>query len=148
MATLTVAPQQLPRMDYAAGIPASARTLVAVPSLFASRAGVEELVEALEVRFLANRDEHLHFALLSDFTDAASETLPRRCGPAAAGAAARIEALNARYAGAEADRFFLFHRPRRWNATEQCWMGHERKRGKLADLNALLRGEAQRTLRC
>ncbi|MDQ6645629.1 MAG: cyclic beta 1-2 glucan synthetase, partial [Pseudomonadota bacterium] len=54
----------------------------------------------------------------------------------------RIEALNDRYNSIDADRFFLFHRPRRWSETEQKWMGHERKRGKLADLNGLLRGNA------
>jgi cyclic beta-1,2-glucan synthetase len=142
MATLTVAPQLLPRMDYSRGIPASGRTLVAIPSLFASAQDVEDLVEALEVRFLGNRDDHLHFALLTDFADADSETLP---GDAALLRLAqlRIEALNEHYASVDADRFFLFHRPRRWNAPERCWMGHERKRGKLADLNALLRGNAE-----
>ncbi|MHB1058592.1 MAG: GH36-type glycosyl hydrolase domain-containing protein [Rhodanobacter sp.] len=141
MATLSIAPRQLPRMDYTHGIPAGARTLVAIPSLFASAHDVEELVEALEVRFLGNRDEHLHFALLTDFTDADSETLPGDDALLRL-ARRRIEALNERYASAGADRFFLFHRPRRWNAGERCWMGHERKRGKLADLNALLRGNA------
>jgi len=139
MTTLTVPPKLLPRMDYSDGIPASARTMVVIPSLFGSAQEVEELVEALEVRFLGNRNEHLHFALLTDFTDADSETLPgdetllrlaRR----------RIDSLNERYAIAGSDRFFLFHRPRRWNSAEQAWLGHERKRGKLADLNALLRG--------
>jgi len=139
LATLSIAPQQLPRMDYSRGIPAHARTLVAIPSLFASEQDVEDLVEALEVRFLGNRDEHLHFALLTDFADADRETLPGDEHLLRL-AQRRIEALNDRYASAAADRFFLFHRPRRWNAAEQCWMGHERKRGKLADLNALLRG--------
>ncbi len=141
IATLSIAPRQLPRMDYSHGIPASARTLVAIPSLIAGAQDVDELAEALEVRFLGNRDEHLHFALLTDFADAAHETLP---GDEALlqRAQRRIEALNERYASARADRFFLFHRPRRWNPGEQCWMGHERKRGKLADLNALLRGNA------
>ncbi len=141
LATLTIAPRQLPRMDYSHGIPSSARTLVAIPSLFASTQDVEALIEALEVRFLGNRDEHLHFALLTDFADADSETLPGDDALLRL-AQRRIEALNERYASARVDRFFLFHRPRRWNAGEQCWMGHERKRGKLADLNALLRGNA------
>ncbi|WP_426687677.1 GH36-type glycosyl hydrolase domain-containing protein [Rhodanobacter ginsengiterrae] len=138
LATLSIAPQQLARMDYSSGIPASARALVAIPSLFSSVEDVEALVEALEVRFLGNRDEHLHFALLTDFSDADRETLP---GDEALLRLAqrRIEALNDRYASAAADRFFLFHRPRRWNPAEQCWMGYERKRGKLADLNSLLR---------
>ncbi|MEO6799828.1 MAG: cyclic beta 1-2 glucan synthetase, partial [Rhodanobacter sp.] len=141
MATLAISPQPLPRMNYAHGIPASARTLVAIPSMLANAHDVEELVESLEVRFLGNRNEHLHFALLTDFTDAASETLPDDEALLQL-AQRRIEALNERYASLESDRFFLFHRPRRWNPAERCWMGHERKRGKLADLNALLRGNA------
>ena len=142
IATLTIAPRQLPRMDYSAGIPESARTMVVVPSLFGSAQDIEELVESLEVRFLGNRDPQLHFALLTDFPDAASETLP---GDEALLRLARrrVEALNDKYATAEMDRFFLFHRPRVWNAAEQAWMGRERKRGKLADLNALLRGGAR-----
>ncbi|WP_460876545.1 GH36-type glycosyl hydrolase domain-containing protein [Rhodanobacter koreensis] len=141
LATLTIAPQQLPRMDYSAGIPASACTLVAIPSLLTDTQDVEDLVESLEVRFLGNQDAQLHFALLTDFADADRETLPEDAALLRL-ARRRIEALNERHAGSGGDRFFLFHRPRRWNAAEQCWMGHERKRGKLADLNALLRGNA------
>ncbi len=141
MATLAVPPQLLPRMNYSKGIPDRARTVVAIPSLIATAHDVEELVDALEVRFLGNRDENLHFALLTDFTDADQQTLP---GDEALLRLAqrRIEALNERYASATADRFFLFHRPRRWDISERRWIGHERKRGKLADLNALLRGRA------
>jgi cyclic beta-1,2-glucan synthetase len=139
LATLTFSPQLLPRLDYSAGIPASARTLVVIPGLFASATDVDSLVEALEVRFLGNRDPNLHFALLTDFTDADSETLPGDW-PLLQLARRRIEALNERYTSIAADRFFLLHRARRWNPAERCWMGYERKRGKLADLNALLRG--------
>ncbi|TAL83658.1 MAG: cyclic beta 1-2 glucan synthetase [Rhodanobacter sp.] len=142
LATLTFSPQLLPRMDYSAGIPASARTLVVIPSLFASVTEVETLVEALEVRFLGNRDPNLHFALLTDFTDADRESLPADAALLQL-AQRRIDGLNERYTNATVDRFFLLHRPRRWNPAEQCWMGHERKRGKLADLNALLRGHGR-----
>ena len=140
--TLAVPPQSLPRMDYSGGIPDTARTLVAVPSLCSNAAELEELVEALEVRFLGNRDSNLKFALLTDFGDADAPQLP---GDEALLRLARlrIEGLNQRYASADADRFFMLHRPRQWNATERCWMGHERKRGKLADLNALLRGQGR-----
>ncbi|MCW8807094.1 MAG: cyclic beta 1-2 glucan synthetase, partial [Rhodanobacter sp.] len=142
LATLSVDPKRLPRLDYSGGIPARARTMVAIPSMFASAKELDVLVEALEVRFLANRDEHLHFALLTDFPDADQETLPGDDALLRL-AQRRIDALNVRYATAEVDRFFLLHRPRRWNDSEQCWMGHERKRGKLADLNALLRGKGR-----
>jgi len=137
-ATLLVPPRRLPRLDFSRGIAADARTLVVVPSMLDRSDGADALVAALEVRFLANRDPKLHFALLTDFTDADQETLP---GDAAllAHAVGRIEALNARYATDNGDRFFLLHRPRQWNPGAGRWMGHERKRGKLEALNQLLR---------
>ena len=135
---LLASPRRLPRMDYSEGIPAESRTLVVVPTLLTSPDNVEGLVEALEVRFLANRDAHLHFGLLTDLRDAAEETLAQDA-PLLALAQERIEALNARYAGDRGGIFFMFHRPRRWNPHDRIWMGYERKRGKLAELNALLR---------
>jgi len=100
---------------------------------------VEDLIEALEVRFLANRDANLHFSLLTDFLDADVETTPED-KPLLLLARKRIEDLNKKYGSTQGDTFFLFHRPRRWNPLEQIWMGYERKRGKLAELNSLLRG--------
>ena len=114
--------------------------------MLSSAQNIEDLVEALEVTFLANRDERLHFGLLTDFQDAQQESLPEDA-PLLQLAQARIEELNAKYDAAESrskdDIFFLFHRPRRWNPRERLWMGYERKRGKLADLNALLRGGSE-----
>ncbi|WP_144409205.1 glycoside hydrolase family 94 protein [Pseudoxanthomonas suwonensis] len=138
-ATLRVAPKPLPRMDFSRGIPDGFRTLVVVPSMLSGIEAVDALVEGLEVRFLANRDRQLHFALLTDFLDADQQVLP---GDEAllAHAAWQIERLNGRYAPESGDRFFLFHRAREWNPRERTWMGHERKRGKLAALNRLLRG--------
>ena len=139
LATIALTPQMLPRMDFSEGVPAEARTLVVVPSLFSSFQDIDELVESLEVRFLANRDEHIHFCLLTDFTDAPTETLEQDAALLLF-ARQRVDALNAAYPNAIADRFFLLHRPRRWNAADKIWMGFERKRGKLTELNALLRG--------
>ena len=142
--TLTATPEALPRMDYSMGIAPRSRTLVAVPTLLGRHADVDTLVDALEVRFLANRDPQLQFALLTDLRDAKEETLPED-DDLVDYAETRIAALNRRYAE-PADHqqhpapFLLLHRPRRWSATENSWMGRERKRGKLADLNALLRG--------
>ena len=124
-----------------------------IPTLLTSEQEIENLVEALEVRFLANRDDNIGFGLLTDFSDADQETLPED-EPLLNLARERIEDLNAKYANGAGGLtgaggppsshtegpFFLFHRPRRWNPLERLWMGYERKRGKLADLNALLRG--------
>ena len=147
LATLLVTPRPLPRMDFSRGLPPRSRTLVAVPAMLTSVESIEGLLEALEVRFLANRDDHLHFALLTDFQDAPAEALPEDenlLGLARKG----IEDLNKKYGratspigdGTTGDTFFLFHRPRLWNPQERLWMGYERKRGKLADLNSFLRG--------
>ena len=135
-------PRILPKLELReAGVPPEFRTAVVIPTLFGSVDAVREALENLEVQFLANREAHLHFALLSDFTDAPSET---REGDDAivAAAVAGVRDLNERYSGGSEDAFYLFHRARRWNAREGVWMGWERKRGKLAEFNRFLRGEA------
>ncbi|MBA2658037.1 MAG: cyclic beta 1-2 glucan synthetase [Nitrosospira sp.] len=155
VAQLLVTPYSLPRMDFSVEIPSTFRALVVVPTMLTSKSDVPILVEALEVRFLANRDDNLYFGLLTDYRDASQETLPEDV-ELLRFAQLCIEELNKKYSyAAENDAievtgspasgdegpFFLFHRPRRWNPQEQLWMGHERKRGKLADLNGLLRGK-------
>src|SRR3546814_19770688 len=92
-------------------------------------AGGRPLVDAREVRFLANRDDNLRFALLTDLLDGDAQVLP---GDASVLDAARrgIDALNARHAGGE-DVFFLLHRPRPWHPHDRRWMGPERKPGTL-----------------
>ena len=143
LATHVLSPQSLPRMDFERGIPPEHRTLVAVPTMLTSAEGIEHLLDGLEVRYLANRDASLHFALLTDFVDAPAETMP---GDAELVRLARegIEQLNEKYAHVRGDIFFLLHRARHWNEREGVWMGYERKRGKLADLNAILRGAKDR----
>ena len=137
--TLLTHPEPLPRMDFSAGIPPESSTLVVIPTMLTSTDAADNLAEALEVRYVANRDDHLHFALLTDFKDAATETLPED-EPLLAYAKNKITALNEQYGRTANDVFMLFHRPRKWNEKEGVWMGYERKRGKLEELNALLRG--------
>ncbi|HEV8362226.1 MAG TPA: glucoamylase family protein, partial [Gemmatimonadaceae bacterium] len=141
--TAFLAPRVLPKLDLRDhGVPAEYRTAVVIPTLFDSVEAVHDALANLEVQFLANREAHLHFAVLSDFTDSATET---RDGDAAivAAAAEGVRALNLRYAPNEQDAFYLFHRPRRWNPRQGVWMGWERKRGKLADFNRFVRGGAK-----
>ncbi|HEY4884619.1 MAG TPA: glycosyltransferase family 2 protein, partial [Myxococcales bacterium] len=143
-ATLLVQPRLLPRLDFSKGIPPEQRTLVAVPTLLTDTAEIDGLLESLEVRHLANPDPQLAFALVTDFRDARQEKLE---GDEALLRRARdgIDALNARHAApGRAPPFYLFHRPRRWNGGEGVWMGWERKRGKLEELNAALRGDPSR----
>jgi cyclic beta-1,2-glucan synthetase len=142
VSTLIIRPLILPRMDFSEGIPVDYRTLVVIPSLFNELNELKELVENLEVRFLANRGTHIHFALLTDFKDAKTEVLPGEEDLLRA-ARNRIEDLNRKYGSDQEDVFFLFHRPRKYNVKERIWMGYERKRGKLSELNLLLRGKGR-----
>src|ERR1043165_2199693 len=137
--TRVFSPRVLPRMDMSHGVPDEARTLIVIPTLLTSEETVRELLERLEVHFLANQDPQFSFALLGDYADAPSEEMPD--DEAILDVTLRgIENLNARYAAEQTPRFFLMHRRRQWNASEGKWLGWERKRGKLEEFNRLLRG--------
>jgi cellobiose phosphorylase len=142
LVTLFLPPRVLPRLEFSQGIPDAHRTMVIVPTLLSSPQAIEDLIEALEIRYLGNRDPNLFFALLTDFHDAPERMLP---GDAAllTQACAAVRALNETYREDRPCIFYLFHRPRVWNPYEQVWMGYERKRGKLEQFNALLRGGEQ-----
>jgi cyclic beta-1,2-glucan synthetase len=157
-------PRVLPRLELRDGVPRELRTLVVVPTLLTGQAEIEEQIARLEVHYLANTEDELRFALLSDWTDAAAETMP---GDEELLAAARvgIARLNTRHGPAPAadagdhrdpgdhrdqrdhgePRFLLLHRRRVWSESEGCWLGWERKRGKLEELNRLLQGARDTT---
>ncbi len=137
LATVLVKPKALARMDFSEGLPAEARTLVVVPCMLSDPKRVNGLIENLEILYLANRDPYLHFGLVTDLTDASHEHMPGD-EELWLQAKAGIEQLNLRYPSEQHERFFLVHRARHWNPQEKAWMGRERKRGKLENLNALL----------
>ena len=140
--TILARPHLLPRMNFSKGIPPPAQTMVVIPTMLTSIAGIDDLIEGLEVRFLANRDRNLYYALLTDFTDAEEEHMPEDESLIRA-AREKIIELNRKYDRSTNDTFFLFHRPRKWNERNKIWMGYERKRGKIAEFNALVRGAGQ-----
>ncbi|QPM90549.1 Cyclic beta-(1,2)-glucan synthase NdvB [Pseudooceanicola algae] len=134
---------RLPAYDYDTGVPEDARTLVAVPCLIGDLDTVDELVLLLELHYLANPDGAIDFALITDWPDSDEEVsdTDRRVLEYACN---EIAALCARYAHV-GQRFYLLHRARVWNAVDRRWMGWERKRGKLAELNSLLLGQGETT---
>ncbi len=139
-------PRTLARLEFKEGVPTELRTVVAVPTLLTSEQGIKEQVEHLEVHYLANPDGDLRFALLSDWVDAPTESLPGddQLLAVAVDAIANLNASHGPPPGG-GDRFFLLHRKRVWNESEQKWMGWERKRGKLHEFNQLLRGSSNTT---
>ena len=130
-------PRLLPRLELAA-VPEALRTLVVTPTMLVSDAQIAEQIKQLEIQYLANREGAVHYALLSDWRDADSESVASDDALLEA-ARSGIATLNARYGDGE-QRFFLFHRRRLRNPSEGKWMGWERKRGKLHEFNRLLRG--------
>jgi cyclic beta-1,2-glucan synthetase len=143
--TNRIGPAILPCMELEEGVPAHLRTMIVMPVLLTGAEQVRELIEHLEVHHLASSDGDLYFALLSDWTDSDTESAPDdelMLKTAARG----IAELNKRYGpGASGDRFLLLHRRRVWNESEGRWIGWERKRGKLHELNRLLRGAEDTT---
>jgi Cellobiose phosphorylase len=142
LSMLLIKPKILPRLDFSEGIPSENATMVVIPTMLSNIDAIEKLIDNMELHYLSNRDENIHFALLTDFLDAQQETMPfdnllleqTKKG---------IERLNKKYTSTSGiSIFYLFHRPRRWNSTESKWIGYERKRGKLMDFNAFLRGGA------
>lgn len=139
LSTQFVSPRALPKMDFSDGIPAECATVVAIPTLLISEEQTRRMVNGLEVRYLANRDENLYFALITDPPDSVKQfdekdQLAPLCSEL-------IRGLNQKYASDGRDSFFHFHRNRVYNPTEKMWMGWERKRGKLLDFNRLLLGQ-------
>jgi cyclic beta-1,2-glucan synthetase len=137
--SLLVPPRILPKLDFSDGVPAECATMVVVPMLLSSVDGIEENLKSLEYNYLGNAESELRFALLSDFSDApsaetaADQILLDR-------AVVGIDDLNRRYSANGVRPFMLLHRRRLWNENARCWMGWERKRGKLEEFNAWLRG--------
>ncbi|WP_341939623.1 GH36-type glycosyl hydrolase domain-containing protein [Marinimicrobium sp. C2-29] len=138
--TLLLPPRVLPRLDFSRGVPDQHRTMVVVPTLVGKVEAVDQLVEAMEIRYLGNRDPNLFFALLTDFPDAHEPVMP---GDEAILERLRtaVATLNDTYRDDRPCIFYWFHRPRLWNPIEKRWMGYERKRGKLEQFNARLRSD-------
>ena len=146
--THLIPPRPLPRMDFENGVPPEYQTIIVIPYLLGDGDEIKGLLEQIELHYLGNIDPHIHFAILTDFADAPEKHMP---GDRALldQVIEGIKQLNHRYSQPKEKRnqqtrdfipFFLFHRERKWNPSENCWMGWERKRGKLFEFNRLLGG--------
>jgi cyclic beta-1,2-glucan synthetase len=138
MVTTLMKADSLPKLDFSKGIPAAARSLVVVPTLLLNETQVQELFDQLEARYLSNQDPNIHFGLLTDLPDSRVRQLDESSNPLAKFAEQCINDLNTKYRSENGGSFFLLHRHRTFNSRQGVWMGWERKRGKLLDLNKLL----------
>ncbi|HVJ08040.1 MAG TPA: glucoamylase family protein [Acidisarcina sp.] len=133
--------EALPKLDFSEGIPEESTTLVAVPTLLLNEKQVRGLFEDMEIRFLSNPDPNLHFALLTDLPDSVTQPNENDSDPLVDLAVELVDELNRRHKGRNVGSFLLLHRHRIFNARQGVWMGWERKRGKLLDLNQYLHSD-------
>jgi cyclic beta-1,2-glucan synthetase len=138
--TLLLRPRSLAKLEFDGGVPAEHRTLIVVPGLLTSRADADALARRLEAHWLATRESNVEVAMLTDLRDCASE-IADDDEELVEHARARVIELNERHGEAGERPFHLFHRKRVWCPRQGCWMGWERKRGKLDELNRLLRDD-------
>jgi len=130
--------EALPKIDLSKGVPKESTTFVVVPTLLLHEKQVRELLDELEARYLSNQDPNIHFGLLTDLPDTKTRPAAEGNNPLVQLAVHAIDELNVKYAGEHGGSFFLLHRHRTFNRRQGVWMGWERKRGKLLDLNKLL----------
>lgn len=137
--TRCLKPRKLPSMDFEKGIPDQFRTIVVMPVITESKEQIRRYIQNLESYYLANRDKNLFFAILADLKDANSQETPID-GEIIKEGVECTESLNMKYTGSKNGPFYFLLRKRKWNENELCWMGWERKRGKLEEFNCLLLG--------
>jgi len=136
-ATAVLTPRPLAKFDFSKAVDPPCATVVAIPTLLINEKQIRQLVDDLEVRYLVNRDPNIFYALLTDLPDSAE---PPGEQDARIDLAIRlIDDLNRKYGTEPYGGFYLFHRHSVYNPREGAWMGWERKRGKLLDLNQMLR---------
>jgi len=140
----SIPPRIHPKLNFEKGIPSDYRAIVVMPSLLGTERDAPFLIRQIEHHFLANSDPNIFFALLTDFADAPEKEMP---GDEQSVAYTRnaIQQLNIKYGNNDYQPFYFFHRERLWNDSEDCWMGWERKRGKLEEFNKLLTGSDSTT---
>jgi cyclic beta-1,2-glucan synthetase len=139
-----IPPRTLPKLNFENGVPEEYRTIVVMPALLATERDAPLLLRQIEHHFIGNSDPNIFFALITDFADAPEKEMPTDDQPVAQAQAA-IEELNKKYGKNDYRPFYFFHRERVWNDSEECWMGWERKRGKLEEFNKLLSGNDSTT---
>ncbi|EDS78569.1 319-kDA protein [Clostridium botulinum C str. Eklund] len=136
--TSVLDPKFIPKLDLKEGIGKENRTIVVIPTIINNSKRAEELVSNLEVYYLANRDENLYFAILSDFRDSYKETEDDD-NKIIETALEAVKRLNEKYAKDRENVFYFLSRNRKFNEKEGKWLGWERKRGKLVEFNHLIR---------
>ncbi len=133
-----VKPKIIPKLDFSKGIDIENKTMVVIPTILNSKEKVKELMKKLEVYYLANKSKNIYFTLLGDCTesDKIEESFDNEVIKEGK---EQVEKLNKKYNNEDNIQIFNFiYRKRKWNEKEGSYLGWERKRGMLTQLNEYL----------
>ncbi|NLP12926.1 MAG: glycosyl transferase [Clostridium sp.] len=132
-------PSFLPKIEIKGDIPEEHAAMVVIPALLPDEKRVLELIDNLEVYYLANKEKNLYFSLAGDYKDAPKKETPQD-KKIIETALNRISELNKKYSSGDRNIFYFFHRHRQFSDRQNKWMGWERKRGALLEFNEVLLG--------
>ena len=135
----TVEPKVLPRFNFAKTISPEASTIIAMPTIINSTEKLDKMIRKMEITYLANRSENMYYMLVGDCTSSNKEYIDLDAKVVKYGKKL-IDELNAKYPS-EHKLFNFMYRKRVYSESEECYMGWERKRGALTELNMLLLGK-------
>jgi len=137
-----VKPKLIPKMDYSLGIPNGNKTMVVIPGIISNSQKAKELVKKLEIFYLANKSENIYFTVLGDCTAEQKEKIKSDEEIKKVGLE-EVSKLNKKYPKEGVPRFNFIYRKRIWNSKEGLFLGWERKRGLLTELNEYLMREKE-----
>lgn len=138
-------PKLIPKLDLEKGIPEEFSTFVVIPTIVKEKEKVAELMNKLEIYYLANKSKNIYFALLGDCSSSSSEK-EKQDEELIQEGIRKAEELNQKYSKDENfPKFHFIYRKRLWNEKEGKYLGWERKRGLLAEWNEYLLGKKENT---
>ena len=141
-----VKPKLIPKMDFSSGIPEEYTTMVVIPTVLDNGRKTKELLEKLEVFYLANKSENIYFTLLGDCTTSKNKKEPYD-NEIIENAEITLKQLNSKYVKDGLPIFNFIYRNRLWNGKEENFLGWERKRGLLNQFNEYLLGNLNNVFR-
>ncbi len=130
----TVKPKLIPKIDFSNGIDKGNATMVVIPTIVKSKEKVAEMFKNLEVYYLANKSNNLYFTLLGDCSESCMQE-EKFDEEVIQEGLKQVERLNKKYQNQEFPIFNFIYRKREWNEKENSYLGWERKRGMLNQLD-------------
>lgn len=127
-------PRIIPRLDFFAGVPNECATMVIVPTLLSSEKRVSEMLSSLETYAAGIDDDNVFYALVGDVREHDLECWEEDENIIKIGEAL----VNRMNEACGKKKFFFVYRKRFFNASENKWLGWERKRGAILKFNELI----------